>query len=91
MVDAVEVVDVVEVVEVVGSGGGGSDVGGLGGELAADGGDVGEPACASALVEAELQWQVGDREECELLGGGLLSLTSGHTGIIAKGCDTVGR
>ena len=63
--------------------------GGFGGELAADSRDVGEPALASALIEPELEGQFGDRQQCELLGGGLLSLTRCHTGIIAKGCDTV--
>ena len=66
-----------------------TDRGGLGGELAADGRNVGEPALASALIEPELEGQLGDRQQCELLGGGLLSLTRCHSGIIAKGCDTV--
>ena len=57
--------------------------------MAADGRDVGEPALTSALIEPELQGQFGDRQQCELLGGVLLSLTRCHSGIIAKGCDTV--
>jgi hypothetical protein len=64
-------------------------IGALGGELAADGRDVGEPALASALIEPELEGQLGDRQQSELLGGGLLSLTRCHSCIIANGCDTV--
>ncbi len=69
--------------------GGGSQIGGLGGKLAANGRNVGEPTLASALVEAELQWQLGDGQQRELLGGGLLGLTVRHSAIIARGCDTV--
>ncbi len=65
------------------------DIGGLCGQLAANGRNVGEPALAGALIEAELQWQLGDCQQGELLGVGVLCLTLGHTGIIAKGCDTV--
>jgi hypothetical protein len=36
-----------------------------------------------------LQWQFGDRQQRELLGSGLLSLTLGHSSIVAKGCYTV--
>jgi hypothetical protein len=36
-----------------------------------------------------LQRQIGDCQQRELLGGGFLSLTLGHSAIIAKGCDTV--
>ena len=64
-------------------------VGGLGGQLAADGRDMGEAAHPCALVEPELDGQLGDCQQCELLGGGLLSLTLGHSCIIAKGCYTV--
>ena len=63
--------------------------GGLGGQLAADGRDVGEAAHACALVEPELDGQLGNCQQCELLGGGVLSLTLCHSCIIAKGCDTV--
>jgi hypothetical protein len=65
--------------------------GGIGCELAADGRNVGEPACASALVEPKLKGQFGDCKQAELFGGGVLCLTRGHSGIIAKGCDRVGR
>ena len=68
---------------------GATDPGGLRGELAADGRDVGETALASALIEPELKRQFGDRQQGELLGCGLLSLTRCHGRIIAKGCDTV--
>ena len=68
---------------------GAANRGGLRGELAADGRDVGQPALAGALIEPELQRQFGDRQQGELLGGGLLSLTRCHSRIIAKGCDTV--
>ena len=47
------------------------------------------PRFAGALIEAELQWQLGDCQQGELLGIGVLCLTLGHNGIIAKGCDTV--
>ena len=68
----------------------GSDrVSGLGGELAADGRDMCETAFAGSLIETELKRQVGDCQQRELLGVGFLSLTLGHSGIIAKGCDTV--
>jgi hypothetical protein len=36
-----------------------------------------------------LQWQLGDGQQRELLGGGLLGLTVRHSAIIARGCDTV--
>jgi len=65
-------------------------VGGFGGELAANGRDVGEAALAGALIEPELHGQLGHWKQGELLGGGVLWLTGGHSGIIAKGCDTVG-
>jgi hypothetical protein len=63
----------------------------FGGELAANGRDVGEPALAGSLVEPKLDGQVGDCQQGELLGGGggAFSLTLGHSSIIAKGCDTV--
>jgi hypothetical protein len=66
-------------------------VGRFGGELAADGRDVGESALASSLVEPKLDGQVGDCQQGELLGGGggVFSLTLGHSSIIAKRCDTV--
>jgi hypothetical protein len=67
----------------------GGDAGSLRGELAADGRNVSEPAFARALVEAKLDGQLGDCQQRELLGGGGLSLTVRHTGIVANGCDTV--
>jgi hypothetical protein len=67
----------------------GRDIGGLGGELAANCRNVSEPAFASALIETELERQLGDCQQCELLGCGLFGLTLRHSGIIAKGCDTV--
>ena len=67
----------------------GDRVTGLCGELAADGRDMRETALAGSLIETELEWQLGDCQQRELLGGGFLSLTLGHSGIIAKGCDTV--
>ena len=70
-------------------GGFGGDAGGLCGELAADGRNVGEPTFAGALIEAELDGQLGDCQQRELLGGGALSLTVRHSGIVANGCDTV--
>jgi hypothetical protein len=48
-----------------------------------------ETAFAGSLIETELKWQIGDCQQRELFGGGLLCLTRGHSGIIAKGCDTV--
>ena len=57
--------------------------------MAADCRNVCESALASALIEAELQWQLGDCQQGELFGVGMLCLTLGHNGIIAKGCDTV--
>ena len=57
--------------------------------MAANGRNVGETALASALIEAELQGQLGDCQQGELLGVGVLCLTLGHNCIIAKGCDTV--
>ena len=62
----------------------------FGGELAADGRNMCEPACASALIEPELKGQFGDCKQAELFGSGMLRLTSCHSVIIAKGCDTVG-
>jgi hypothetical protein len=75
-------------VEVVG---GDRGVGRLGSELAANCRNMGETALAGSLVEPELNGQVGDCQQCELLGGGggVFSLTLRHTRIIAKGCDTV--
>ena len=70
-------------------GGGGSKIGGLGGQLATDGRNMSKPTLASALVEPELQRQLGDRQQCELLGSGLFGLTVRHSAIIARGCDTV--
>lgn len=64
--------------------------GGLGSQLAADGRNVGETTCASALIEPKLDGQFGDCKQAELFGSGLLGLTLGHSCIIAKGCDTVG-
>ena len=65
----------------------------LGCKLAANGRNMSKPACAGLLIEAELHGQVGNREEGELLWGGVLvgvlSLTLGHSDIIARGCDTV--
>ncbi len=75
----------------VGGGVGGTWTAGLGGELAADGRNVGEPALASALIEPELQRQLGHVQQRELLGSGLLGLTVRHSAIIARGCDTVVR
>ena len=45
------------------------DIGGLGGQLAANGRNVGEAAFAGALIEAELERQLGDCQQGELLGG----------------------
>jgi hypothetical protein len=45
-------------------------IGGLGGELAAYGGNVGEAALAGALVEPELQGELGNSQQAELLGSG---------------------
>ena len=50
---------------------------------------MGETAFAGALIEPELERQLGDCQQRELLGVGLLSLTLRHSGIIANGCDTV--
>ena len=66
----------------------GSDSG-LGGELAADRRNVGEPALAGAPIEPELDGQLGVCQQAELLGGWVLSRTLGHSCIIANGCDTV--
>ena len=44
--------------------------GGLGGELAADCRNVSETAFAGALIESELDRQVGDCQQAELLGDG---------------------
>lgn len=74
--------------EFVGDGG---DACGLGGQLAANGRNVRETACAGSLIESELDRQVGDCQQAELLGSGVLSLTLCHSCIIAKGCDTVVR
>ena len=63
--------------------------GGLGGQLAANGRNVCETAFAGSLIESELQGQLGDCQQRELLGSGWLSLTLGHSSIVAKGCDTV--
>lgn len=57
--------------------------------MAADRRDMGETAFAGALIEPELERQLGDCQQRELLGVGLLSLTLRHSGIIANGCDTV--
>ena len=72
--------------EFVGCGG---DAGCLGGQLAANGRNVSETACTGSLIESELDRQVGDCQQAELLGSGVLSLTLCHSCIIAKGCDTV--
>jgi hypothetical protein len=64
-------------------------IGGLGGELAAYGGDVGEASLASALVEPELKGELGHRQQAELLGCGCWSLTRCHSAIVSNGCDTV--
>jgi hypothetical protein len=69
--------------------GGNGDVGRLGGQLAANGRNVSEPAFASALIETELDGQLGDCQQGELLGIGVLRLTLRHSDIIAKGCYTV--
>ena len=61
----------------------------LGSQLAANGRNVSETAFAGSLIEAELQGQLGDCQQRELLGSGLLSLTLGHSCIVANGCDTV--
>jgi hypothetical protein len=37
-----------------------------------------------------LKGQFGDCKQAELFGSGMLRLTSCHSVIIAKGCDTVG-
>lgn len=63
--------------------------GGLGSQLAANGCNVSETAFAGSLIESELQGQLGDCQQGELLGSGLLSLTLGHSCIVANGCDTV--
>ena len=57
--------------------------------MAANFRNMGEAAFAGSLVEPELEGQIGYCQQGELLGGGLLGLTLGHTVIIAKGCDTV--
>ena len=57
--------------------------------MAADSGNMCETAFAGPLIETELKRQLGDCQQRELLGVGLLGLTLGHSGIIAKGCDTV--
>jgi hypothetical protein len=62
---------------------------GLGSQLAANCRDMSESAFAGSLIEPELKWQLGNCQQRELLGSGLLSLTLCHSGIIAKGCDTV--
>ena len=64
-------------------------VGGLGCQLAANGRNMCETAFAGSLIESELQRQLGDCQQRELLGSGLLSLTLGHSSIVAKGCYTV--
>jgi hypothetical protein len=64
-------------------------IGGLGGELATNGRDVGEAAFAGSLVEPELDGLLGDRQQRELLGVGVVGRTLGHSAIIARGCDTV--
>ena len=74
--------------ELVGGDGGAA---GLGGEEAANGRDVSETAFAGSLIEPELDWQVGDCQQAELLGSGVMGLTLCHSCIIAKGCDTVVR
>jgi hypothetical protein len=63
--------------------------GGLGSQLATNCRNVRESAFAGSLVEPELKWQLGNCQQRELLGSGLLSLTLCHSCIIAKGCDTV--
>ncbi len=81
---------VIVTIDVGGSGRGSSRaIGGLGSQLEADGRNVGEPALASALIEPELDGQLGDSQQGELLGSGVLGWTRGHSDIIAKGCDTV--
>ena len=67
----------------------GGDAGSLCGQLAANRRNVSEPTLAGALIEAELDGQLGDCQQRELLGGGVLSLTVRHSGIVANGCDTV--
>ena len=67
----------------------GGHVGGLRGQLAANGRDVSETTFTCSLIESELQGQLGDCQQGELLGSGLLSRTLCHSSIIAKGCDTV--
>lgn len=63
--------------------------GGITGQLAADGRNVGEPAFASTSIESELDRQFGVCQQPELLGSGVLRLTLRHSCIIANGCDTV--
>ena len=63
--------------------------GGLGGELAADGRDVGEAPFAGSLIEPELNRLLREGQQRELLGFGVVSRTLGHSAIIARGCDTV--
>ncbi len=65
------------------------------GELAPDGGDVGEPALAGAAIEPELDGERRIAEQRQLLGhvgaGGVGAggaETSCHTRIMQKGCDT---
>ena len=74
---------------IVEAGGRRGNGGGLGGELAADRRNVGEPALAGAPIEPELDGQLGVCQQAELLGGWVLSRTLGHSCIIANGCDTV--
>jgi len=64
-------------------------LGGVGRQLTANGGDVGEAAFASSLIEPELHWLLGNGQQCELLRVVVEGRTLGHSAIIAKGCDTV--
>ncbi len=68
------------------------------GELAPDGGDVGEPALAGAAIEPELDGERRIAEQRQLLGhvgaGGVGAggaETSCHTCIMQKGCYVVPR
>jgi len=63
--------------------------GAVGRELTANGRNVGKAAFAGSLIEPELDGLLGDGEQRELLGVGLVSWTLGHSVIIAEGCDTV--
>lgn len=41
------------------------------------------------MIEPELERELGHGKQAELLRGAVSGLGGGHSGIIAKGCDTV--